>query len=346
MLNIIKKRLDQELHAFIASIEKTYSLRRISPLLFESIKEFVLRDGKRIRPILLIVGYRGYAQRPSRHYVRSALALELLHDFLLVHDDIVDKSPTRRGKPTMHVGLNRHLAKHNNLKFSGEDLSIIIGDVMYAIAIDAFLSIQEKPDRKERALRNFIGAAILTGGGEFIELLSGIKPLRQIQKSDIYNIYDYKTAHYTFACPLSTGAILAGARKDEINKLYNYGMNLGRAFQIKDDILGVFGDEKQIGKSTLSDLQEAKKTILIWHAFHNGGPAIKQLIQKVFSKKRLTRNDLTMMQNALRQTGALDFARKEIHRLSSKAQDIIHSSHIKTRYKKFLIDYCRRLLSL
>ena len=257
----IKTKLDKELISFLKQTNKTYSLDRISPLLLKSMRNFILRDGKRIRPILFIVGYLGFARKAATNLYTSAIAIELLHDFMLVHDDIIDKSDTRRGKPSMHILLGNHLKKYKNVKFSGQDLALVVGDIMYAMAIDAFLSIKEKSQRKEKAFRSFLRAAVYTGSGEFIELLGGLKTLEKTSKQSIYKIYDYKTAHYTFACPLSTGAILAGATKNQVDKLFDYGIYLGRAFQIKDDILGVFGDHREIGKSTLSDLQEAVPTI-------------------------------------------------------------------------------------
>ena len=123
-------------------------------------------------------------------------------------------------------------------------------------------------------------------------------------------------------------------------------MCLGRAFQIKDDILGVFGDEKQIGKSTLSDLQEAKKTILIWHAYHKSSASSKRFIEKVFEKRQLAKGDLMRTREIMLESGALDFAQKEIASLSAQAQATIKSSRIKTRYKEFLSGYCTQLLSV
>ena len=107
---------------------------------------------------MFIIGYLSFAKKAARGLYTSALSIELLHDFMLVHDDIIDKSKTRRGKPSMHKMLDNHLAKFKNIKFSGQDLGIVVGDVMYAIAINAFLAINEDFTRKQRALKRFIEA--------------------------------------------------------------------------------------------------------------------------------------------------------------------------------------------
>ncbi len=346
MLNKIKNNVESELNSYLDNLNKSYSLSRISPLLFSSIKEFVARKGKRVRPMLFVIGYLGFARKQAAGLYSSALSLELLHDFMLVHDDVIDKSDLRRGKPTMHKMLGAYLRKYKNIKFSGEDLSVIIGDVMYALALHTFLSIKEDPVRKEKALKRLIEAAIFTGSGEFIELLFGIKDIDKISKQDIYKIYDLKTAFYTFACPLSMGAILGGANQNQADRLFQYGAYLGRAFQIKDDIIGMFGKESKIGKSTLTDLQEAKKTILLWHAYNHADTKDKIIIRRLLNREKIKNSDLLLMRRILIKCRTLDYARNEVSGLIGKAQDIIKSSQIRARYRKLLDDYSKNLLNL
>jgi geranylgeranyl diphosphate synthase type I len=346
MLLKIKNKIENELFSYIRYLDKIYSLRKISPLLFKNIRNFILRKGKRVRPILFVLGYLGFAKKIAQGLYTSALSLELLHDFMLVHDDIIDKSDTRRSKPSMHKMLNDYLANYKNVKFNGQDLAIVLGDVMYAMAIQALLSIKENKERKERALKKLIEAAIFTGSGEFIELLYGVKDISKITKEDIYKIYDLKTAHYTFAIPLSAGAILAGASQKEINRLTKYGIYLGRAFQIKDDILGMFGDETKIGKSTLTDLQEAKKTILIWYAYNNTERKNKMLTRRILSRERVNRKELLEMRKIILSSGALDYAKEEVADFMQKAYRLIKSSQMDARYKTLLYEYSQEILSL
>jgi geranylgeranyl diphosphate synthase type I len=340
----IKNKLDGKLKDFIADIDKQYSLSTISPLIFNSIKDFVLRSGKRIRPILFVVGYLGFCKRTAANLYTSALAIELLHDFLLVHDDIIDKSDTRRGKPSMHALLNAHLKSYKKIKFNGQDLSIVLGDIMYAMAINAFLSINETMERKERALRKFIDAAVYTGCGEFIELINGANQIEKITKDSIYKVYDYKTAHYTFSTPLATGAILAGAPQSQIDKLFSFGIYLGRAFQIKDDILGMFEKESTIGKSTLTDLQEGKKTLLVWYAYNNTSKKNKILIRNILAKKKINKLDVFKMRSLIESSKALEYAKNEISLLLKEARNLMASSKMKAKYKTAIYDYCDKFL--
>lgn len=346
MTDRLKEKLQTELRKFAKDIDRSYRLKCISPILFRAVEDFILRDGKRLRPILFLTGYSGFTKKVPRGLYRSALAIELMHDFMLIHDDIIDKSDIRRGKPSMHKLLNTYLKPYRKVKFSGQDLSIVVGDVIYAIAIKAFLAIDEDSRRKEEALGKFIEASVYTGSGEFIELLSGLRPIDKISKSEIYRIYDYKTAYYTFSTPLATGAILAGAPKAESDKLFKLGVFLGRAFQIKDDILGMFAEEKRTGKSSLSDLQEAKKTLIIRQAYNQSNKTAQKFIKKIFLKSRVTTGDLAKVRGIIRDSGALDYAQREIVHLTAKARALTESSAISRRYKEFLIRYPQRLLGL
>lgn len=346
MLLAIKNRVDSELNRFVLDLDSLYSVNKLSPLLFKSIKEFILRKGKRLRPTLLVIGYLGFTSKIAPNLYRTAISLELLHDFMLVHDDIIDKSATRRGKPSMHEAFNRYLKGNNNRKFSGEDLAIVAGDVIYAMAVHAFLSIKENLYRKELALKKFSEAAFYTGGGEFLELLCGLKSIERMSKEDIYKIYDLKTANYTFASPLSIGAILAGASKKQVDIIFNYGLYLGRAFQIKDDIIGMFETEKEIGKSTLTDLQESKKTLLIWYTYEYSDNKSKKAIKRIFSKNKVTKADLAKIRNIIIKSKALDYTKREVDLLRKKAEVLIKSSLIKPDYRNTLTAYSKNILDL
>ncbi len=338
MFSQIKKKIEKNLFSFLDQTNKNYPLSSTSPLLFSQITDFILRPGKRIRPILFVIGYKGYSGKSAPGLYQSALSFELLHDFMLIHDDVIDKSLTRRGKPSLHAAFNNSLKKETKAKFNGNDLAIIAGDVIYALAIDAFLAIKEKLNLKEKALRMITKAAAFTGLGEFIELIDGLKDIEKITKKQIYKVYDYKTAFYTFSAPLATGAILAGAGKKEIGKINEYGLCLGRAFQINDDILGMFYPEKITGKSSLSDLREAKKTLLIYYAYKNSPEENRKKIKQLFKKEKAGHKDLLSMRKIILKSKALCASQKEIAKLLKQSQSILDSLAMKKEYKKALAD--------
>ena len=338
MFQQLIKQIDRSLESFLERIKKEYRLQLAHPILYASIKEFVLRKGKRIRPILLILSYKGYRRSrapmsPSIHYVSTCV--ELLHNFMLIHDDIIDRSDLRRGKATMHKLLEK-AAKTKEHKRLGSDLAIIIGDIVYASAFDAFLSINEDLARKERALKYFIQTAVFTAMGEFIDTLHGVEKIHKVKEKDIFLNYTLKTARYTFDCPLVVGAILAGAGEKDIKNLSKLGILIGQAFQIQDDIIGVFDSQKNIGKSILSDIAESKKTILVCHAYNKLPNAKRRLFLKYFSRPKKAYSDLVAIRKIFVQGGSLAYSLKQIHTRLALAQDLIAGLKMKPRYRRMI----------
>jgi geranylgeranyl diphosphate synthase, type I len=342
----IKKRVEKEIINYTLNLDTLYGLKKLSYLLSSSIKEFILRKGKRVRPTLFCIGYLGFSKKLPYGLYRSAVSLELLHDFLLIHDDIIDKSQMRRGKLSMHAAFNRSLKTKRNLKVSGKDLAIITGDILYAMALDAFLAIKENLKQKEQALRKLILTTLHTESGEFIELLLTTKPIEKVSRQEIYKVYDYKTANYTFASPLAIGATLAKAKERQINKLFAYGMSLGRAFQIKDDIIGIFGESSTIGKSNLSDLAEAKKTILIWHAYKHASIKDKGNIRRIFKKNSVGKKELMLMRKILLKYKSLQYAKNQIHILKDKSEKLLDEIKIKPEYRNTLREFSEDILKI
>ncbi|NLE65479.1 MAG: polyprenyl synthetase family protein [Elusimicrobia bacterium] len=327
MLSALRQEIDRSLGSFLTRVRKEYRLHLVDPILYATIREFSLRKGKRIRPLLFLLSYLGYSpkgRRPTRSLYEASTCIEFLHNFMLIHDDIIDRSDLRRGRPTVHKILERTAASPDPARL-GMDLAIIAGDIVYALAIDAFLSIDEDLQRKERALKYFIQTAAFTAMGEFIDTVKGGEPLEKTTEKDVFLNYSLKTARYTFDCPLVTGAILAGAREKEIRALARMGLLTGQAFQIQDDIIGIFATERSIGKSILSDLEEKKKTLLMTHAYRTLKGKKRDLFLKTFNKPQKSLRDLKVMRTILSESGSLDYALKALNTRVTQAKKILGS---------------------
>lgn len=273
---------------------------------------------------------------PKSLFTTSA-CMEFLHNFMLIHDDIIDCSDLRRGKPTMHRMLQKATPTANPQKL-GQDLSIIAGDIVYALAIDAFSSINEDPARKEKALKYFIKTAVLTAMGEFIDTLHGSKKVNEIKENDVFLNYTLKTAHYTIGCPLVVGALLAGAPPKDIARLVEFGLKIGQAFQIQDDLLGIFGSQKEIGKSILSDIAESKKTILVCHAYRTLSPQKRSLFLRYFNKNKKTYQDLITIRKIFFEAGSLHYSLKKIRTLITQARKNLNEVTMKPPYRQTIWD--------
>lgn len=334
----LKNSINKELHTFIQARLKNYNLARINNILDKSIKEFIFRDGKRVRPIFFILAYSGYAKKkaPSADLIQTSLGFELLHDFLLIHDDIIDNSDTRRGKPTMHRILQKSLKQTEKI---GKDLSIIVGDIIYALALEAFLCVKAVPKNKEAALQIFLKSTILTGAGEFIDILNGLSPITKINLKHIRMNYLLKTAEYTFKAPMACGCVLAGAPASEVKKILQLGEFLGEGFQINDDLIGIFSESKKIGKSVLSDIIEAKKTLPIFLAYQKAGSSDKSFINQCLGNKNLTYADLEKIRKIIIDTGAYAQTKTAINTLIKKSERLIADLKMRKSQKQLFTNY-------
>ena len=346
MLKQIRKKIDEQLKMFFTNDELALGLAKSNLLLYKELRSFVLSRGKRLRPALFVLAYEGLAIRKSKDIYKTAVSFELLHDFFLIHDDIIDRSDLRRGAPSIHKALDKHLKHSGNTGPNGSDLAIISGDILFSLALKAFLSSETYSKNSFKALGKFINCSFDTEIGEYTEMLESIKNITQVKKEDIYKIYQLKTARYTFSYPLSIGAELASAPKKTIKGLFDYGISVGIAFQIRDDILGLFANEEKSGKSSLSDLSEAKKTLLVWRAFKTASPKDKETIKTLLEKTKINKQDLYKMRSIVEKTGSLTYVKKEINRYYTQSQKILSALKLKKAQKQELNLFTKRILDI
>lgn len=226
----------------------------------EELSRFVLGGGKRLRPLLLLLGHElGGGEDPDA-VLGPALAVELVHTCALIHDDVIDRAERRRGGPSAHVSLAARRGVGPEADRFGEAAAILLGDLAHVIADDLFLDADVHPDRSLRAFTVFVRMRTEVTVGQYLDILAAGD---EDADADLaLRIAGYKSGRYSVARPLEIGALLAGA--DAVaTELAEIGVGLGQAFQLRDDVLGVFGAEEETGKSALSDLAEGKRTYLV-----------------------------------------------------------------------------------
>ncbi|RKY34421.1 MAG: hypothetical protein DRP78_06585 [Candidatus Omnitrophota bacterium] len=337
MNSSLKTKINHRLKEYVTCRIKIYKLNDINKFLSKAIEEFILRNGKRIRPILFLLAYSGYGgKRLNKQIIETSLAFELLHDFLLIHDDIIDNSATRRGKPTIHKIFAANLKKNEEM---GKSIAIVSADIIFSLAIEAFLSINTTQKNKETALKIFLQSVTLTGAGEIKDVLNSLIKIKEISLEEIRLNYQLKTAEYTFKSPLACGCILAGANKKQAELMSDYGGFLGEAFQIYDDLIGLFGNSKKIGKSVLSDLIEAKKTLPIFLTYQKANISERKFINFCLGNKNLNFSDLQKIRKIIIKTEALAQTNNTIKQLMLQADNLLKSSKMSEKYKKIISSY-------
>jgi geranylgeranyl diphosphate synthase type I len=339
ILNNYKEKIDKELRFFFdKKIKKSYLISESSKEIMETLKEFNLRGGKRIRPVLTIFGYKALGGKEEKEIIRVAMAVELMEAFLLIHDDIMDQDEFRRGYLTVHkIYENRCKNQFTNTDYKrfGESMAIIAGDILAMLGIEVILSSKFSDKLKLRAINKFYRVVINTCFGQTLDLRCELE--KNISEEDILRIQELKTSIYTIEGPLHIGAILAGATKNNLRLLSGYAIPLGKAFQIQDDILGMFGNEKKLGKPVGSDLREGKKTLLILKALEKSKKGQRQTILNSLGNKDLTISEIDKIRKIIIKTGALDHSKNLAKQLSIKAKNIILKSKLKKEGKDFLI---------
>lgn len=233
--------------------------------LYDPIRYFLTLGGKRLRPVLTLLGAELFTDEYEKA-ASASMAVELFHNFTLVHDDIMDNAPLRRGQQTVHEKWNR-------------DIAILSGDALLIEAYKLFSNYE--PEVTARLLVTFNEMALEVCEGQQMDL--DFEDRNDVTIEEYIEMIRKKTA-VLLGCSLKLGGIVAGCSKDEADHLYNFGVNLGIAFQLQDDILDTFGEEGQTGKQVGGDILANKKTYLLLKAMSDANEEQKNKIRILFSE--------------------------------------------------------------
>jgi len=334
-----KKDIDDELRKFFdAKIKRVEKIDNSALELVENLKEFTLRGGKRVRSILLIFGYKAVGGRNEKEIIKAALSVELMQSFLLIHDDIIDDDELRRGNPTMHkVYENKYKKDYPSIdsKKFGKDMAIIAGDVSSVLGSEIILNTKFPYRLKVKAIYKFNRVIINTCFGQILDILS--ETGSDIKEEDIIKIHKLKTALYTIEGPLHIGAILGEASNAQLKTLSEFAISLGQAFQVQDDILGMFGTAETIGKPVGSDIKEGKKTLLIKKALDKANSRDKKTIMDCLGNKKISEKDTEKVKDIITKTGSLKYNKNFAKELVKKAKISLRKGDFKEEGKEFLL---------
>lgn len=256
--------------------------------------------GKRLRPLLVLLSAKAVDGKFQDVY-NAAAAVEMLHNFTLVHDDIMDNADKRRGRLTLHK-------KYDN------NTAILTGDSLLSIAYEYLL--KDCNGNATKVISAFTRGLIEVCEGQSLD--TDFELRKNVSLSDYIVMITKKTAAMAEMC-CKVGSLLGGGTNAQVNALAKYGLNLGIAFQIQDDLLDISADEKKFGKTIGGDLVEGKKTFLFLEALEKAKADDKQKLLKVIERKGIRKNQVMLYKEIYEKLGVLDDARKEIKRYTQKA---------------------------
>ena len=321
-----------------------------NPLIKEDFSLFsnLNSDGKIIRGVLVNLGY--YLLKDNKEYSENlSLAYEVFQTAILVHDDIIDNDNKRRGKDTIHfANYEKYKGVSKNekeVKHFSESIALCMGDYGLYEAILIISNAYQNDKNLSKVLNNFIETGLTTLKGELIDIIlpfqgkNGLLKEEELEKN-ILEIYRLKTAHYTIIGPLSVGLILAGASKQELKEIEEFGEKVGIAFQIQDDILGIYSDET--GKVKGSDIREFKQTILYSHIMNT---EYKEEFLKLYGNEELDENDIIKVQELLKKSKSYEYAFQLMNRLYDESIQVLNNikwiSEDKKEILQGFIEYLR-----
>lgn len=290
------------------------------------LEDFVLGGGKRIRPMYAWAGFHAAGGWQKHEYnseavLRAVSSLELIQACALIHDDIIDSSDTRRGNPTVH---KRAQAWHQDSGWLGSpehfgiSTSILVGDLAMVWADDMFHGSGLPHEALERAASAWRGMRTEVIGGQLLDITNEAAGSTSLELA--HNVNRFKTAAYTIERPLHIGAALAGASPEVIAALRAYGHDIGIAFQLRDDLLGVFGDPATTGKPAGDDLREGKRTELVATAIALAEQAGKHDLARHIGESVgtvTTQEEISQLAQEIADTGAAEAVERHIDELTA-----------------------------
>lgn len=305
-------------------------------ILWQFTSKIILAGGKRFRPYMFLMAYQAYAEHHSLEGVYpAALAQELIHLSMLVHDDIIDRDLTRYGIANVMGQYEQYYATSitdpNERQHMARSSAMLAGDVLLSDAYRLLSQLEVPGPRLARAVEIMSQAVFEVVGGELLDTEAAFMRDPLI---DAKSIALHKTASYSFVSPVTMGAVLAGASDGEVSKLRTLSEYLGVGYQLRDDLLGVFGDESRTGKSVTSDITEGKRTYLIEQFDATASPQQRAVFYEVFHNDRATYKDILDARQLLIASGAKAAVEAEIARIQEVIMATIESLELTREHKR------------
>ena len=288
--------------------------------ILDSYLSILSRGGKRFRGSLGMWAYGLADGNDEELAIRLARSLEMIHAYLLVIDDVADQSEIRRGGPSAHTLIENYHKDEGwfgNAKHFGEIQAVNASLAAQHLVMQEITELPVIDTIKLEALRELNVVLFKTGAGQIADI--NYQAMRDISEHEVITMMKQKTAYYSFVSPLQFGVIMAGKNWSDYAWLEEWAINIGLGFQINDDIIGVFGDEKVSGKSSLSDIKEGKLTLLVVRALAHANDEQKTRLLQLLGSDALSQIELEEVQAIIENSGALDYCRILAQNYASKA---------------------------
>jgi geranylgeranyl pyrophosphate synthase len=343
------KSVETALREFLDSkIKRAAKLSSWHKQYYENIKEYMTRGGKRLRPILVVAGYKAIKENVDiDHLYRASCSVEILHNGSLLHDDLIDHDETRRSGKTFHAtyrDISSERGDSKEVAFDyGMTMAILGGDALINLGAEAITAAELDPDVGMMCQHYYQSAYSNLVDGVLLEM-NMIKD--KDATSEMYlQMVRMKTA-ILFDRSLMMGAAMARANESQVHALMEFGIKVGQAFQVQDDILGSFGDEEKTGKSTSGDIREGKKTLLVFETYDKASSDLRKEFDELLGKEGMSDDEVDRVRAIFRESGALKACQEKMDYLLTTGQAALDKAEptLNPKYKNFLIEMSNFLI--
>ncbi len=345
-LTEVRAATNQRLHQFYQDkIAQAGAVDVRYAALWQAMSDLDQAGGKRLRAYLTVLGYESFGGIRRRDILNVACAQELLNTSLLIHDDIIDRDYVRRGQANVAGQFRQQYAQSiddpEEARHFADGAALLAGDALLAGAYELIADSNFPAADKLPAMKLLGQSMYLAGGGQLLDMEASWQPAQGV---DTIKIARYKTASYSFIGPLTTGAGLAHALPAALARLRVYGEALGIAFQLADDLLGIFGDEAVTGKSTLGDLREGKRTYLLQQTVARASASQRRILETVVGNPRVTPDQAAKVRRIMMASGAKAQTERLRDEYGRQAVQALQHADVPARVRRALEDMVAQTL--
>jgi geranylgeranyl diphosphate synthase type I len=334
-----KKEVISFLESFLQAKKNEFAgVNRWGTNTIDKILPFI-KTGKMLRSGLVSLGYRMNGKKRASAAIPAAAAAECIQAALLIHDDIIDRDRLRRGLPSVHYQyvVEGERKKADDPGHFGEGMGICVGDIGFFLAFELLSDMKAGKERKQKVLHLWAKELSYVGLAQMQDLYFG-STSSNISEDEILSLYLYKTARYSFTVPLVSGCILGGGDETLQNKLDDCGESLGLLFQLRDDELGLFGTEAEMGKPVGSDIRENKKTLYHYYLFQRASSRDRKRLARIFGQEQLAAEEIEEVKDMLEVYRISSTVRDKMLNLSKRARNQIKNLEVGFSEKQVLFE--------
>ena len=328
----LKAEIEHELSSFFEA--KTGSIQDGTVrTIAELVRDYTLRGGKRIRPILLVLGHDLF-EGHDENVVKASISIEISQSYFLIQDDIMDQSPMRRGMPSFHVELyDKFFSGEKDGKRLAESIGVIASDLAESYCHQVLFESGISDKQANIGDSELSSIFEVTGNGQLIDVFSPFQ--KEFKTNDLIRLHLWKTARYTVQGPLVMGARMS-LREKNLDQLSYFGNLAGVAFQIYDDVLGLFGEQGEIGKSIKSYVNEGKRTLLMLKAIENSSESDARFISDCLRSGNVSDDEFNRLKHIVESSGSLDYSTNLVEKLNRRAKEYLSEVDGNPEIKKIL----------